>query len=80
MWLEKIPILLRSRIRFDLGYQFANQGEWEGKTIVSKKAFSQMEDSLVSGKDKVLCMENLNVYTAILRRAKSMPLLIPRIA
>lgn len=25
-----------------------------------------MEESLVSGKDKVLCMENLNVHTAIL--------------
>jgi len=39
-----------------------------------------MEESLVSGKDKVLCMENLNVHTAILGRAVPMPLLIPGIA
>ena len=36
----------------------ANGGEWDGKKIVSKRVLSLMEESLVSGEDKVLCLGN----------------------
>lgn len=36
----------------------ATGGEWDGKQVVSKYVLSLMGETLVSGEDKVLCMEN----------------------
>jgi CubicO group peptidase (beta-lactamase class C family) len=36
----------------------ANGGEWDGKKIVSKRVLSLMEEPLISGEDKVLCLGN----------------------